>query len=57
MRSGQGVPRAPHPKQLGQCARVVGIRRAIFDETERDIVLKFVAECEALKLAKTPNGP
>jgi hypothetical protein len=30
------------------------IANGLFDNAEREAVLKFVAECEALKLAKDP---
>ena len=32
------------------------IANGIFDKTERDIVLKFVAECETLRLGSVLNG-
>jgi hypothetical protein len=33
------------------------IAMGIFDKAEREVVLKFVAECEAMKLAKPLFAP
>jgi hypothetical protein len=33
------------------------IANGLFDKGEREIVLKFVAECETMKLAKPQFGP
>ena len=35
---------------------VRAIANGVFDKTEREVVLKFVAECEALRLARVLNG-
>jgi hypothetical protein len=31
------------------------IANGVFDKVEREIVLKFVTECEKLKLSRTPS--
>jgi hypothetical protein len=39
-----------------RAATVREIANGLFDKAEREIVLKFVAECETLKLAMTDNA-